>query len=103
MNFNEPIPPYEFTTDYTARYHRAAEVFRALANPDRIRIIELLEGGDISVAALQDQLELPQPTISHHLATLRHAHLVTSRRQKTAILYRLIDKSGLLNIIKTAL
>jgi DNA-binding transcriptional ArsR family regulator len=71
---------------------RRTEIFQALAHPVRLRIIELLEDNEVSVTGLQDQLELPQAHISHQLAILRRAGLVTSRRLHTAVIYRLADK-----------
>src|SRR5689334_10173495 len=81
---------YRYSEDYNARYLRAAEVFRAVAHPSRLKIIELLEGGNISVGALEYQLLLPQPVISHHLAILRRAQLVSAQRSGTAVRYSLV-------------
>ncbi|HSX01757.1 MAG TPA: metalloregulator ArsR/SmtB family transcription factor [Candidatus Saccharimonadia bacterium] len=74
------------------RYAQAAAHLKALAHPLRLRIVELLEAMEVSVGALEDQLELPQAIISQQLAVLRRAGLVQVRRQGTAQLYRLTSQ-----------
>jgi ArsR family transcriptional regulator len=69
----------------------AATVFRALAHPDRLRIIDLLEHDELSVTAINDQLELSQAHLSKHLAVLRRAGLVSRQTRSTARYYRLND------------
>jgi ArsR family transcriptional regulator len=56
------------------------EVFRALADPTRLRILRLLDGTELNVNELVEVLQLPQPTVSRHLAVLLRAELVTRRR-----------------------
>jgi ArsR family transcriptional regulator, arsenate/arsenite/antimonite-responsive transcriptional repressor len=66
-----------------------ADVFRALADETRLRIMSLLRDGEICVCHLQGSLRLPQPTISRHLAYLRKAGLAEARREGVWIYYRL--------------
>ena len=66
-----------------------AELFRALAHPVRIRVLELLAGGERTVQDLQDALSLDQPVVSQHLAALRARDLVTARRDGTLAYYSL--------------
>lgn len=66
-----------------------ADLFRALAHPARIRVLEVLAAGERSVQALQDALALDQPAVSQHLAALRARSLVTVRRDGTAAYYAL--------------
>ena len=66
-----------------------SELFRALANPTRIRIVEQLVAGERTVQQLQDQLSLEQPIVSQHLAALRGKNVVTVRRQGTQAYYTL--------------
>jgi ArsR family transcriptional regulator len=54
--------------------------FRALADETRLRIIDLLRGGEQCVCHLTDTLELGQSLLSFHLKTLKQAGLVTDRR-----------------------
>ena len=66
-----------------------AELFRALAHPTRIRILELLSAGERTVQDLQGALGLSQPVVSQQLSVLRAALVVTSRRMGTASYYAL--------------
>ncbi len=54
--------------------------FRAFADPVRLRILHLLADGETCVGDLVAVLDLPQPTVSRHLRTLREAGLVQVRR-----------------------
>ena len=57
-----------------------ARLFRALGDPTRLRILALLVGGEVCVCEIHGALRLPQPTVSRHLAYLRRARLVDTRR-----------------------
>ncbi len=61
----------------------------ALAEPNRLRIVEFLRGGPRSVNEIVDKLELPQPLVSKHLRVLREAGLVRSRAQAQQRVYEL--------------
>ena len=54
---------------------RLAEILRAAGEPTRLRLLNLLRLGEACVCDLQVVLEIPQSTVSRHLATLRHAGL----------------------------
>lgn len=58
---------------------------KALAHPARWTMMELIHrgGGEICVCEFQEHLDLSQPTISHHLKTLREAGLIVSRQEGT--------------------
>ena len=64
-------------------------LLKAAADPTRLRILNLLRTGSVCVCDLQSVLELPQPTVSRHLSTLRHARLVVDRRQGNRTFYSL--------------
>jgi ArsR family transcriptional regulator len=66
-----------------------ADLFRALAHPTRIRVLEQLSRGELTVQALQDALQLDQPIVSQHLAALRSKNVVTVRREGTQAFYSL--------------
>jgi ArsR family transcriptional regulator len=66
-----------------------ADLFRALAHPARIRILERLTTGERTVQELQDALDLDQPVVSQHLAALRARHLVVARKEGTLAYYTL--------------
>ena len=68
-----------------------ARFFKALAHPIRIRLVELLVERDRTVQELQTVLTLDQSIVSQHLAVLRANHVVTARKQGTAVRYALRD------------
>jgi DNA-binding transcriptional ArsR family regulator len=67
--------------------------FRALGDPTRVRILELLrENGELSVGELVDRLGQSQPKVSNHLACLRWCGFVHTRREHPTIHYRIADE-----------
>ena len=68
-----------------------AKYFRALGNPTRLRILELLRERERPVGELVDQLRTSQPYVSNQLACLRWCGLVTTRRNHRTVYYRLAD------------
>lgn len=68
---------------------RAADFLKALANPNRLLILCLLRDDEFSVSALEDKLDLRQPTLSQQLARLREDKLVATRREGKQIYYSL--------------
>jgi len=72
-----------------ARFARMTRALKALADPTRVRILGLLAGGQVCVCHIHDALAIPQPTASRHLASLRKAGLVDSRREGTWMYYTL--------------
>jgi len=65
------------------------ELFRALADGTRLRILRLLMAGELCVCNIHDALKIPQAKASRHLAYLRRVGLVTTRREGLWIYYRL--------------
>jgi len=72
------------------REHSAA-VARALADPKRLCVLETLAAGERSVSDLSRDVACQVPNMSQHLAVLRHAGLVVTRRDGNNVLYRLAD------------
>jgi ArsR family transcriptional regulator len=68
-----------------------AEFFKALSHPARIKILELLRDGELSVTELQDHLEIESSGVSQHLSVLRHKGIVESRKAGTSVYYRVRD------------
>jgi len=69
-----------------------AELFKALAHPERIRILELLRTGERTVSELQARLAIEAPSVvSQQLAVLRSRQLVTGRKEGTSVYYRVVD------------
>ena len=62
-------------------------LFLALSDKTRLRLLGLMSGGEVSVGYLADSLALSQPKISRHLAYLRSAGLVSTRRDGKWIYY----------------
>jgi ArsR family transcriptional regulator, zinc-responsive transcriptional repressor len=69
----------------------AVEVFRMLADATRIRLLWVLATGEASVGDLTEAVGKPQALVSQHLAKLRMARLVTTRRQGNQVFYRLAN------------
>jgi len=70
---------------------RSAAIARALADPKRLCVLEMLAWGERSVSDLSSDLGCHVPNMSQHLAVLRSAGLVTTRRDGTTVYYRLLD------------
>ena len=66
-----------------------AEAFKALAHVTRLQVFFLLvrAGREVAAGEIQAELEIPGPTLSHHLDLLRRAGLVQSRREERYIYY----------------
>src|SRR5690625_1083927 len=73
-------------------YEVKANLFKGLAHPVRIRILELLAASpEVNVAGLQSEVGLEASHLSQHLSVLRRHHLVTSERRGSHVFYRLAD------------
>lgn len=66
-----------------------ARMFRVLGDPTRLRVIQLLEGGERSVGEIVDAVGGLQPRVSTHLACLRHCGFVETERRGREVVYRL--------------
>lgn len=64
-------------------------IFKALNDPTRRRILELLKNGDMTAGEIADAFEITKPSISHHLELLRSADLVFGDRKGQFIYYSL--------------
>ncbi|QJE73894.1 winged helix-turn-helix transcriptional regulator [Aerophototrophica crusticola] len=64
-------------------------VFKALADPTRRRILELLREREMTAGELAEHFSLAKPTLSGHFAVLREADLVEAEKHGTSITYRL--------------
>lgn len=63
------------------------DIFKALADEGRLRILRAIDQAELSVAELVQALEMPQSTVSRHLKPMREAGLVSSRRDGTSVYY----------------
>ncbi len=82
-----------------------AEFFKALAHPARIRILELLSAGEMSVGELVAEVGLESSHLSQQLGVLRRANLVRSRKEGANVIYALADRrlTKLLHLAKEIL
>ncbi|KIH75535.1 transcriptional regulator, ArsR family [Geoalkalibacter ferrihydriticus] len=76
---------------------QTARIFKALADETRLRILALLTRGELCVCDLMSILDLPQSTVSRHLAYLRNAGLVSDRRQGVWMYYTLVQATDALH------
>jgi ArsR family transcriptional regulator len=72
-----------------AQLDQMETLFKALADATRLRILGLLLAGEVCVCDIHESLNIPQPKASRHLAYLRRAGLVDTRRDGLWIHYRL--------------
>ena len=79
-------------TDEALR-NRAAAIAKALADPKRLCVVEELAAGERSVSDLSRCIGCQVPNMSQHLAVLRGAGIVASRREGSTVFYRLTERS----------
>lgn len=72
-------------------YEAMAALFKAMGDPNRLRILWALHGGEMCVCDLAALLEASESAVSHQLRLLRQMHLVGNRRQGQVLYYRLND------------
>ena len=70
-----------------------ADLFKALAHPGRVRILEVLRDGERTVAELVPLVGLEASHLSQQLAVLRRARVVTTERSGSSVSYRIADES----------
>ncbi len=70
---------------------KAAQTLKAMANIKRLEILFFLRDSELSVSQLEKKVKLSQSALSQHLAILRNAGIVTTRRQAQNIFYQLTD------------
>jgi len=69
-------------------------MLRLLGNTARLGLVLRIGAGEVSVAELEAELKIRQPNLSQHLAELRQAGLVTSRREGRKVLYTLANPAA---------
>ena len=60
---------------------KTAEMFKALCDENRVKILKLLQGGEKCACVLLDDLHITQPTLSHHMKILCDSGLVAGRKE----------------------
>jgi ArsR family transcriptional regulator len=76
-----------------SRIEDVESLFKALADATRLRILALLLGREVCVCHIHETLRIPQPNASRHLAYLRRAGLVETRREGLWVYYRMAELS----------
>ena len=68
-----------------------AELFKSMGHPTRLRILELLRTGEMTVSELQQNLEIDASSVSQQLSLMRSRQLVDARKQGTSVYYTVRD------------
>src|SRR3990170_5539459 len=89
---NETIAAVEAILSPDTVRERSAAIAKAFADPKRLCVLERLSQGEQSVGDLSRDVGCQVPNMSQHLAVLRRAGIVASRRQGSTVFYRLTDK-----------
>ena len=71
---------------------KKSNVFKAISDPTRLKILYLLEDTELCPCQIQDALDKPQPTISHHVTILKNANLIKGRKDGIWIYFTLVNK-----------
>jgi DNA-binding transcriptional ArsR family regulator len=72
-------------------FETAAEIFRVMSAPMRLKIISSLCNGEKNVSQLLEEIDTTQPNMSQHLNTLYQAGVIGRRREGVQIFYRIIN------------
>ena len=72
-------------------YRKNAEVYKILANPIRLEILNILKNREVSVDELTRTLGLRKPNVSQHLTLLRHTKLISMRKKGLNVYYSIIN------------
>ncbi len=70
------------------------QIFKGLADANRLRILNLLTHGELCVCDIQYVLDSPQPNVSRHLTYLKNSGLVVDRREGPRMYYRIAQPSN---------
>lgn len=76
----------------SAKVSEMAEMFGALSDPSRLRIIAELVLGEKNVGAIAEEVSLSESATSHHLRSLRQMRIVRARKHGRQVFYSLIDE-----------
>ncbi len=73
---------------------KTALIFKALGDENRIRILQLLQNGEICACKLLEELNITQPTLSHHMKILCDSEIVSSRKEGKWMHYSISDEGS---------
>ena len=84
-------PQATASTESDEVFELAAEIFRVMSAPMRLKIISVLCDGERNVSELLERIPTTQPNMSQHLTTLHKAGVIGRRRDGVQVYYRLIN------------
>lgn len=87
MSTDVLVPPREME----ARAESAADLLRALANPQRLRLVCEMMAGERGVGELEERTGIRQPSLSKELGRLREAGVIEGRRESKSVFYSLVE------------
>ena len=79
-------------TNWSSACEEQGKLVSTLMEPQRIKILRLLRGGERCVCEIERSLGIPQNLVSHHLRVLREAGLVTARREGQFVHYSRVEE-----------
>lgn len=79
------LPPRDF-------FERHGDLCRSCANPNRLKLLDVLRDGECSVSTLTETTGIPQPTVSNHLNVLRERGVVSRRKEGVRCYYSITDE-----------
>lgn len=71
---------------------KVSEIFKVLSDPTRIAILSLLDGKELNVGTIAEQLQMEQSAVSHQLRLLKVARLIKARREGKNMYYSQMDE-----------
>ena len=89
----KPVIQFETLEKDDATFHRAAEIFKVMSAPMRLRIMSSLCAGEKNVSELLEEVKTTQSNMSQHLSTLYQAGIVQKRREGVQIYYAISNPS----------
>ncbi len=92
MPIPEPVHETVETVKTDQTFESAADMFRVMSAPLRLKIINCLCSGEKNVSYLLTKVNTTQPNMSQHLNTLYQAGILGKRREGVQIFYRIIDQ-----------
>lgn len=69
-----------FIKEYTMDYQNYVQILKAMADPNRLKIIDLLSCGSLCACDILEHFNFSQPTLSHHMKVLQNAGIVSARK-----------------------
>ncbi|WP_312355858.1 ArsR/SmtB family transcription factor [Aminipila sp.] len=76
-------------------YDMAAKIFKAFCDPSRLMILELLQTGEKCACVLQEQLNIPQSTLAHHMKVLCESDIVVGRKEGKWTYYSISEENSI--------